>query len=154
MTVWGILDVGNVEIKHFLTSRIREMMEGEEWRLHAFIKYGNPHRHLVQSKQRVLGATAHRGCWVDLPKHSHLYTNMTIPVEKLHIKQIKRIKHVTALWFHNGSPKLVRKSSYLCWFPSWAPEPSSRSSVFAASAVSEACFFSTISPRSNIVWSR
>lgn len=42
--------------------------------------YCDPHRHLVQSIQRVLGATAHRGCRVDLPKHSHLHTNMTIPV--------------------------------------------------------------------------
>lgn len=83
MTVWGIVDIGNKKIKQ---STIGET-EGEEWRLHAGIKYGNPHRHLVQSKQRVLGATAHRGCWVDLPKHSHLYTNMTIPEKKLHIEK-------------------------------------------------------------------
>lgn len=131
---------------------------GEQRRLlHATAKYGKPHRNLVQSKQRVLWATAHRGCWVDLPKHSHLYTNMTIPVKRLHKHKIK--KGFSLSQHCDSIPRLQSKISqkaplYLCWFPSWTPEPSSPSSVLGASAVSEACFFSIISPRSNMAWSR
>lgn len=106
---WCILDLKEV------SSRIRESMEGKEWR-QSTLKYGNPHRHLVQSKQRVLGAAAHRGCWIDLPKHSHLYTNMTIPVTKIYIKKIKikRIQHLTALWFHTFYPKSAKKHCLTC----------------------------------------
>lgn len=55
----------------------------------------------------------------------------------------------------NDKEETLRSNSlrYLWWFPSWTPEPSSPSSVLGASAVSEACFFSMISPRSNMAWS-
>lgn len=51
-----------------------------------------------------------------------------------------------------GSPRDV--SVYLCWLLSWAPEPSSPSSTLWRSVVSDACLFSTISPRSNIACRR